>query len=93
MQVFADVRLVTKADSKIRAHATATVSFGADGQIVMEGFSIFHEDGKAPWVAPPARKGERRYFPTITLAGKIRTQIEDAILAEYARQLSTKKSV
>jgi DNA-binding cell septation regulator SpoVG len=91
MQIFADVRLVNKSDSKIRAHATATTSFGADGQIVMEGFSIFHEDGKTPWVAPPARKGERRYFPTITLAGKIRTLIEEAILTEYARQVPMNK--
>ncbi len=91
MQIFADVRLASKSDSKIRAHAAVTVSFGADGQIVMEGFSVFHEDGKAPWVAPPARKGERRYFPTITLAGKVRTLIEDAILTEYQRQVGGKK--
>ncbi|HEV2233306.1 MAG TPA: hypothetical protein VGV68_07870 [Terriglobia bacterium] len=91
MEIFADVRLAAKSDSKVRAHATVTASFGADGQIVMEGFSVFHEQGKTPSVAPPARKGERRYFPTITLAGKTRTLIEGAILAEYQRQVAVEK--
>ena len=85
MQVICDVRLASDAQSKVLAHASITLAFGTDGQLMIDGFSLL--DGrKGPWAAPPARKGDRRYFPVVTLSGKIRADVERAILAEFERQ-------
>jgi DNA-binding cell septation regulator SpoVG len=85
MEFFCDVRLVSNAQSKVLAHASVTLAFGADGQLVVDGFSVL-DNGKGPWVAPPARKGDRRFFPVVTLTGKVRADVEHAILAEFERQ-------
>jgi hypothetical protein len=38
----------------------------------------------------PARKGKQAWFDTVQLTGRIRTLVEEAVLAEYDRQ--TKKT-
>ena len=85
MDLHADVRLIPNPKSKVLAHASVTLAFGADGQLVVDGFSVIEKQGDF-WVAPPARKGENRYFPVVTLAGKIRADVERSILLEFERQ-------
>jgi DNA-binding cell septation regulator SpoVG len=85
MELHADVRLIPNPKSKVLAHTSVTFALGADGQLIIDGFSVIEKDG-AFWVAPPSRKGESRYFPVVTLAGKVRADVERAILAEFERQ-------
>lgn len=91
MQLFVDLRIVIIPKSKILAHASVTLAFGTDGQMVIDGFSVL-ENGKGVWCAPPARKGDRRFFPVVTLTGKVRADVEQAILAEFERQRGGKNS-
>jgi len=85
MEVFVDVRLVSKVASKVLAHASVTLALGPEGHLVVDGFSVL-DNGKGPWVAPPARKGDRRFFPVVTLTGKVRADVEQAILTEFEGQ-------
>jgi DNA-binding cell septation regulator SpoVG len=85
MEIEIKLRHSTKPESKITAHADVVLSL-ADGKIQLNSFCIFKPNGKPAWVAPPATKGEKRFFPLIVLTGEIRKQIEQAILAEYERQ-------
>jgi DNA-binding cell septation regulator SpoVG len=85
MGIQVNLRHSTKPDSKIVAHADVVLSL-ADGKIQLNSFCIFKLNGKPAWVAPPATKGEKRFFPLIVLSGEIRKHIEQAILAEYERQ-------
>lgn len=91
MEVFVDVHLVSKIESKVMAHASVTLAFGPEGQLVVDGFSILDNE-KGPWVAPPARKGNRRFFPVVTLTGKVRADVERAILTEFERQSNGRNS-
>jgi hypothetical protein len=59
----------------------------AEGKIQLNSFCIFKPNGKPAWVAPPATKGEKRYFPLIVLSGDIRKQIEQAILTEFEKEV------
>lgn len=81
------LRRSTKLESKIAAHADVVLSF-PQGKIQLNSFCIFKSNGKPAWVAPPATKGEKRFFPLIVLSGEIRKEIEQAILAEYEKQLA-----
>lgn len=80
------LRCSTKPESKIAAHADVLLSF-PQGKIQLNSFCIFKSNGKPAWVAPPATKGERRFFPLIVLSGEIRKRVEQAILSEYERQV------
>jgi DNA-binding cell septation regulator SpoVG len=91
MEVFCDVRLASNAQSKVLAHASVTLALGTEGQVVIDGFSVL-DNGKGAWVAPPARKGDRRYFPVVTLAGKVRADVERAILARFEEQRGEESS-
>ena len=71
--------------SKVKAYADVTISLGTDGLVKVSGFSIFVGDNGKARVAPPARKGDRRYFDVVTLMGKIQSLVEAAVLAEYGR--------
>ena len=85
MEIEIKLRHSTKPESKIAAHADVVLSLG-DGKIQLNSFCIFKPNGKPAWVAPPATKGEKRFFPLIVLSGEIRKQVEQAILAEFDRQ-------
>ena len=85
MEISVTVRRNTKPESKIVGHADVALS-GPQGKIQLNSFCIFRSNGKPAWVAPPATKGEKRYFPLIVLSGEIRKEIEAAILKEYERQ-------
>ena len=73
MEIEVKVRLSTKPESKIAAHADVVLSF-TNGKIKLNSFCIFKANGKPSWVAPPATKGEKRFFPLIVLCGEIRKQ-------------------
>lgn len=88
MELHAVVRVISNPRSKVLAHASVTFVLGPDGQLVVDGFSVV-ENQEAFWVAPPSRKGDSRYFPIVTLAGKVRADVESAILAEFERQRNT----
>jgi hypothetical protein len=85
MDITVKLRLNQKHDSKIAAHADVAVVF-PQGKIQLNSFCVFKPNGKPMWVAPPATKGEKRYFPLIVLSGEIRKQVEEAILNEYRKQ-------
>ena len=87
MEITVKLRLNKKAESKIAAHADVMLS-GPDGSIQLNSFCVFTSNGKAAWVAPPATKGERRFFKQVVLSGEIRKRVEEAILSEYKRQAS-----
>jgi DNA-binding cell septation regulator SpoVG len=88
MNLHANIRSIQDPKNKVLAHASITLALGADGQLVIDGFSVIENKG-ALWVAPPARKGDSKYFPIVTLAGKIRDDVERTILAEFERQRKT----
>lgn len=85
-----DLRLSSKSDSKVKAFADVTMSLGSEGLLKISGFSVIQSDSAPPRVVPPARKGQFRYFDTIALIGQIRHTVDEAVLAEYARQTGTK---
>ena len=87
-----DLRLSTKADSKVKAYADVTISLGDDGTITILGFSILDSDGRAARVMPPARKGKQAYFDTVQLNGKIRGLVEAAVFAEYAKKKNSRSN-
>ncbi|MGB6876220.1 MAG: hypothetical protein WBD87_09320 [Candidatus Acidiferrales bacterium] len=91
MEIFADVRIAAESNGKAVAHGSITLAFGEDGQLTIDGFSVL-KNGTGFWVAPPARKGEKKYFPVVALTGKVRADVERAILAEFERQRSEKNS-
>ena len=83
-----EVRLNQRSESKLKAYADVTIS-GLEGSIAIEGFAVFQSNGDAPSVGPPARKGDKKYFPVVTLNGGIRRRVESAILAEYNNQIKS----
>jgi hypothetical protein len=87
MEIEIKLRLTTKPESKVAAHADVVLSL-PDGKIQLNSFCIFRPNGKPAWVAPPATKGEKKFFPLIALSGEIRKRVEAAVLAEYEKQLN-----
>ncbi len=86
-EIAVELRLTDRAaDSKIKALADVTIPLGADGVIRISGFAVLQwEAGSPTRVALPARKGQTRYFETVVPMGKVRSLIEQAVMAEYAR--------
>jgi hypothetical protein len=84
------LRLSSKQDSKLRAHADVTIPLGDDGTITILGFSVLEVEGRPPKVMVPARKGKQAWFDTVQLSGRIWTLVEEVVLAEYERH--TKKA-
>jgi hypothetical protein len=83
LDLIVELRRRDASTSKIKAHADVEIRFGSLGSILIFGFSVFEPDGKPPVVLPPAQKGERKSFPHVKLSGKVKSQIESAILREY----------
>jgi DNA-binding cell septation regulator SpoVG len=85
MEISVKLRQTKNADGKIAAYADVVLD-GPDGRIQINSFSVFRENGdKKAWVAPPATKGEKKFFPIVSLSGEIRKRVEAAIMAEYGR--------
>ena len=88
-----DLRLASSASSpRLKAFADVTLPLDELGLLKLCGFSVIQNENASPRVVPPARKGEQRYFDIVLLIGKIRKAIDDAVLAEYERQLGTEGS-
>ena len=89
-----ELRLAANASSpKLKAFADVTLPLGELGLLKLCGFSVVQgAENTPPRVVPPARKGEQRYFEIVLLIGKIRKVVDDAVLAEYAKQLGTEGS-
>lgn len=88
MEISVMLRRSVRPESKVAAYADVRLS-GPEGKIQLNSFCVFKPNGKKPaWVAPPATKGEKRFFPLIVLSGEIRKRVEAAILSEYERQAS-----
>lgn len=86
MEITVKVRESKKPESKVAAHADVVLS-GPEGNIQLNSFCVFKPNGKPVWVGAPGTKGEKRFFPLIVLSGEIRKRVENAILAEYQRQV------
>jgi len=78
-----DLRLAN-GDGKTRAFADVTLPLGEPGLLKLSGFSVI-DTGSELRVVPPARKGKSKYFEVVSLIGKIRRMVDDAVLAEYRR--------
>jgi len=89
-----ELRLAGSTSSpKLKAFADVTLPLGELGLLKLCGFSVVQGmENTPPRVVPPARKGEHRYFEIVLLIGKIRKVVDDAVLAEYTRQLGTEGS-
>jgi DNA-binding cell septation regulator SpoVG len=84
-EISVDLRLCSKAEAKVKAFADVTVPLGADGVIKISGFSVIQSDDGLPRLGLPSRKGQNRYFETVTPVGKVRSLVERAVMAEYGR--------
>jgi len=85
VSVAAEGRLNTDPNSRAQSFIDVTLYFLPGGSLTIQGWAVLHESGKEPIVLPPGRKGERRYFPIVSLSGDIRRVIEQAVLKEYTR--------
>jgi DNA-binding cell septation regulator SpoVG len=83
--VTAEGRLHTSAESKARAFVDVTLYMQPGGTLTVHGCTVLHETACEPTVLMPGRKGDRRYFPVVSVSGEIRRVIENAILTEYRR--------
>ena len=85
-----ELRLANGSSPKVKAFADVTLPLGELGLLKLCGFSVVQgAENTPPRVVPPARKGEQRYFDIVLLIGKIRKVVDDAVLAEYTKQLGT----
>jgi hypothetical protein len=86
MEVSIKIRRSAKPASKVAPFADVTLEF-TEGKIELKSLSVFTPDGKASWVAAPASKGDRKFFPFFVLSGEIRKRVEVAVLAEFEKQV------
>jgi DNA-binding cell septation regulator SpoVG len=85
MEIAVKLRQSKKPDSKVAAYADVIFDVQG-GKIQINSFSVFRQNGdKKAWVAPPATRGEKKFFPIVILTNEIRKQVETAVLAEYSR--------
>ena len=91
VSVAAEGRLHDDSDSKAAAFVDLTLYLRPGGSFTVHGLTVLDESGKEPAVLLPSRKGDRRYFPIISLSGEIRRLVEEAVLKEYKRLLGDKK--
>lgn len=85
------VRLTENPSSKLRARADVVLA--VEGFIELFGFSIIESQGGSLRVAPPSRKGGDRYYDVAALRGRIKTLVDEAILAEYGRMVKSDNTV
>ena len=79
------LRLSTKSESKVKAFADVTIPLGDEGTISVLGYSVLDGDGRPARVMAPARKGQKAWFDTVQLTGRIRQVVDMAVLQEYER--------
>jgi DNA-binding cell septation regulator SpoVG len=84
--VTVELRMSAKTESNVKAFADVTISLGDDGIVALLGCSVLEIDGRPQRILMPARKGKQTWFDIVELTGKIRSIVEAAVLAEYAKQ-------
>jgi len=82
------LRLSTKSESKVKAFADVTIPLGDDGTVTIFGFSVLDGDGRPARPMPPARKGQKTWFDTVQLTGRIHQLVDEAVLQQYERMTS-----
>jgi hypothetical protein len=85
LSIGAEGRLHDDPTRKAQAFVDVTLYLRPGGSIAVHGCAVLQEDGKEPAVLLPGRKGERRYFPIVSLSGEIRRIVEQTVLKEYER--------
>jgi len=66
----------------VRAYADVTLIF-TDGELQLIGCAIVAQPGKGPFVAYPANRGNRRYFPVVAAKGDLHKEIINEIMRAY----------
>jgi DNA-binding cell septation regulator SpoVG len=85
VQVFDMQRFTDKGNLK----AFADVKIGKSLKIM--GFRIVQQPNQAAWVSPPQRtwqdkEGKQRYSPIVELSGDLKAEVDEAVLAEWAKE-------
>ena len=86
MKIIVKIRRCTKPESKIDAFADVVLEL-AEGKLQLNSLSVFKPNGKPAWIAPPALKGNRKFFPHYSLSGDLRERVEAAVFEELEKQL------
>lgn len=68
----------------VRAYADVRLTF-PDGELQIIGCAVVAQPGKTPFVAYPANRGNKRYFPCVTGKGDLHKEIVDEILRAYEK--------
>jgi DNA-binding cell septation regulator SpoVG len=66
----------------IKAYADVSLLF-PDGEVDLIGFAIIKHSGKSLWVGWPQNHGQNKYFPVVEAKGRIRDEINKAILRAH----------
>lgn len=66
------IRMNTKPNSKMRAHADVLINLGGSDEISIMGWCVI---GNPIWVAPPARKVGEHFFQVIALEGRVKALV------------------
>ena len=75
--------------SSVRAYADVTLTF-PDGELQLIGCAIVAQPGKSPFVAYPANRGNKRYFPVVTAKGDLHKEIIEEIMRSYEAEKERK---
>ncbi|HEV2177316.1 MAG TPA: hypothetical protein VGW33_08960 [Terriglobia bacterium] len=82
-EISVSLNLAKKSGNLVAAVADATLDLADAGSIKMCGFRVMLPDGKPPWVAPPARKGDQTWFDVVHLKGAVKKRVDAAVLQKY----------
>ena len=83
-------------DNSSAAQAVADVAFDvtADafaGKVAIHGLRVMSgKNGKGPWVAFPARQGQKAWFDIVTVSGALHKAICEAVLLWYGQALEAR---
>ena len=79
------LNLTKKPGNIVAAVGDVTVDLGEAGSMKLCGFRVMLPDGKPPWVACPARQGEKTWFDVVMLKGLLKKLVEAAVLDDFER--------
>lgn len=87
-KISVEIRFVEN-PSSVQAYADVTLTF-PDGELQVIGCAIVAQPGKSPFVAYPANRGNRRYFPVVAVKGDLHKEIIDEIMRSYEAEKERK---
>lgn len=87
-----DLKLYYTKQGKRKGRADVVIQLGPDGAIPIRGFAIDLADEKRPRVYEPCVWNDRKRIQTVTLLGRIKADVDSAILRELERKLETEPS-